>query len=34
MPVISLFFGIRVTMYYDDQNHRISMQNIMEIEHW
>lgn len=30
MPEISLFYGIRVTMYYDDHNHRIFMQSTME----
>ncbi len=32
MPEIALFFGIRVTMYYDDHNPLIFMQNIMEIK--
>lgn len=31
MPEISLFYGIRVTMYYDDHNPSIFMQNTMEI---
>ena len=30
MPEISLFYGIRVTMYYNDH---MSMQNIMDKKH-
>lgn len=33
MPEISLFYGIRVTMYYDDHNPPHLMQNIMETRH-
>ena len=32
MPEISLFYGLEVTMYYDDHNPLISMQNTMEIK--
>ncbi len=31
MPEISLFYGIRVTMYYDDHIPHIFMQNITGI---
>lgn len=33
MPEISLFYGIRVTMYYNAICHHIFMLNIMDIKH-
>lgn len=34
MPEISLFCGIRITMFYSDHTHRISMRNMVAIKHW
>ena len=32
MPEISLFCGIRITMFYI--THRISMRNMVDVKHW